>query len=62
LVKKIIYLSVALAVAGYFLGLVAEANKATDTTIYMASCLSKIIFYLISVPLANMQVKRLEKN
>ena len=61
MVKKIIYLSSALAIAGYFLGLVAEANKATDSTIYMASCFSKILFYLISVPLANYASKKIRK-
>ena len=53
MVKKRIYLSLALAVAAYFLGLVAEANNETDSAIYMASCFSKIIFYLIAVPLAH---------
>ena len=61
MVKKIIYLSSALAIAGYFLGLVAEANKATDSTIYMASCFTKILFYLISVPLANYASKKIRK-
>ena len=53
MVKKRIYLSLVLAVAAYFLGLVAEANHETDSAIYMASCFSKIIFYLIAVPLAH---------
>ena len=61
MVKKIIYLSSALAIAGYFLGLVAEANKATDSPIYMASCFTKILFYLISVPLANNASKKIRK-
>ena len=61
MVKNRIYLSTALAVVGYFLGLVAEANKATDSPIYMASCFTKIIFYLISVPLANYAGKKSRK-
>ena len=46
-------LSLILAIAAYFLGLVAEANKETDSAIYMASCFTKILFYLIAVPLAH---------
>jgi hypothetical protein len=53
MIKKRIYLSLVLAVAAYFLGIVAEANHETDSAIYMASCFSKIIFYLIAVPLAH---------
>ena len=53
MVKKRIYLSLVLAVAAYFLGIVAEANHDTESAIYMASCLSKILFYLIAVPLAH---------
>jgi hypothetical protein len=61
MVKKRIYLSLVLAVAAYFLGIVAEANKATDSPIYMASCFSKIIFYLIAVPLAHNAGKIMRK-
>jgi hypothetical protein len=39
--------------SAYFLGIVAEANHDTESAIYMASCLSKILFYLIAVPLAH---------
>jgi hypothetical protein len=53
MVKKRIYLSLVLAVAAYFLGIVAEANHDTESAIYMASCLTKILFYLIAVPLAH---------
>jgi len=53
MVKKRIYLSLVLAVAAYFLGLVAEATHETVSAINMASCFSKIIFYLIAVPLAH---------
>jgi len=53
MVKKRIYLSLVLAVAAYFLGIVAEATHGSDSAINMASCFSKIIFYLIAVPLAH---------
>jgi hypothetical protein len=53
MVKKRIYLSLVLAVAAYYLGIVAEANHDTESAVYMASCLSKILFYLIAVPLAH---------
>ena len=46
-------LSLVLAIAGYFLGIVAEATHGTVSAIYMASCLLKIFFYLIAVPLAH---------
>ena len=49
--KKII-LSLALAIAGYFLGIVADANHNTDSVIYPAACLTKVSFFLIAVPLA----------
>jgi hypothetical protein len=51
--KEFIYLSLVLAVAAYYLGIVAEANHDTESAVYMASCLSKILFYLIAVPLAH---------
>jgi nicotinamide riboside transporter PnuC len=50
--KKII-LSLALAIVGYFLGIVADANHNTELAIYPAACLTKILFFLIAVPLAN---------
>jgi hypothetical protein len=53
MVKKRIFLSLVLAIVAYFLGIVAEASHGTDSAIYMASCLLKIFFYLIAVPLAH---------
>ena len=53
MVKKRIYLSLVLAIAAYFLGIVAEANHGTDSAIYMASCFIKILCYLVAVPLAH---------
>lgn len=49
--KKII-LSLVLAISAYFLGIVADANHNTDSAIYPATCLTKILFFLIAVPLA----------
>jgi peptidoglycan/LPS O-acetylase OafA/YrhL len=59
--KKRIYLSLVLAVAAYFLGIVAEANHETDSAIYMASCLTKIFFFIIAVPLAHSAGKIIRK-
>ena len=42
MVKIRIILSLLLAIVGYLLGLVAEANHYTETTLYMASCFLKI--------------------
>jgi len=53
MVKKRIFSSLVLAIAAYFLGIVAEATHGSDSSIYMASCLLKIFFYLIAVPLAH---------
>jgi peptidoglycan/LPS O-acetylase OafA/YrhL len=53
MVKKRIFLSLVLAVVAYFLGIVAEATHGSDSAIYMASCLLKILCYLIAVPLAH---------
>ncbi len=61
MVKKRIILSLVLAIAGYFLGIVAEANHDTGLAIYMASCLSKILCYLIAVPLAHSASKIIRK-
>jgi hypothetical protein len=58
--KKII-LSLVLAIVGYFLGIVADANHNTDLIIYPAACLTKILFFLISVPLANSASKNIRK-
>jgi len=50
--KKLI-LSLVLAIAGYFLGVIADATHDTGSAIYPAACLSKILFFLLAVPLAN---------
>ena len=50
-----------LAIAGYFLGIVAEATRDSGLPIYMASCLSKIFFFLIAVPLAHSAGKRIRR-
>ena len=59
--KKII-LSLAIAIVGYFLGIVADANHNTASVLYPAACLSEILFFLIAFPLANSAGKKLEKN
>ncbi len=58
--KKII-LSLVLAIVAYFLGIVADANHNTESAIYPAACLSKIVFFLIAVPLANSAGKNIRK-
>jgi len=61
MVKLKIIISLVLAIAAYFLGIVAEANHGTDSAIYMASCFGKILFYLIAVPLAHSAGKIVRK-
>jgi len=61
MVKKRIFLSLVLAIIAYFLGIVAEATHDTDSAIYMASCLLKILCYLIAVPLAHSAGKIIRK-
>jgi hypothetical protein len=61
MVKLKIILSLVFAIVGYFLGIVAEANHGTDSPIYMASCFSKILCYLIAVPLAHSAGKNIRK-
>jgi nicotinamide riboside transporter PnuC len=63
MVTKLI-LSLVLAIAGYFLGIVAEATRDSGLAIYKASCLSKIFLFLIAVPLAYSAGKKIreEKN
>ena len=51
--KERLIVSLVLAIAGYFLGIVAESTKDGGLAIYMASCLSKILCYIIAVPLAH---------
>ena len=50
-----------LAVAAYFLGIVAEATHGADSVINMASCFIKILCYLIAVPLAHSAGKIIRK-
>ncbi len=52
MVKIRIILSLVLAIVGYLLGIIAEANHYNETMLYMASCFLKILCYLIAVPLA----------
>jgi hypothetical protein len=54
--KKAIFLSLALAIVGYFLGIVAEATRDTGLAIYPVSCVSKILLFLIAVPLQTVLV------
>ncbi|MFX0167951.1 MAG: hypothetical protein ACFE89_01230 [Candidatus Hodarchaeota archaeon] len=61
MVKLKIILSSVFAIVGYFLGIVAEANHGTDSPIYVASCFSKILCYLIAVPLAHFAGKTIRK-
>jgi len=49
---KRIVLSLALAIVGYFLGIVADANHDTGSALFVTACLSKIFFFSIAVPLA----------
>ena len=51
--KKIIILSLVFAVAGYFLGVIAEAARDTGMAIYYASCGGKILCFLIAVLFAH---------
>jgi hypothetical protein len=50
-IAKII-LSLALAIVGYFLGIIANANHNTGSALFVTACLSKILFFSIAVPLA----------
>jgi hypothetical protein len=61
MVRIIIIMSLLLAVAGYFLGIVADANHDIESTIYYISCPLKILFFLIAVPLANHAGKVIRK-
>ena len=54
-------LSAALAVAAYFLGIIADANHNTDSLIYPAACFSKIFLFLVAIPLANSAGKSIRK-
>ena len=46
-------LSAAFAIVAYLLGIVADANHNTDSVIYPAACLSKLLLFLAAIPLAN---------
>ena len=61
MVKKIIYLSTALAVAGYFLGIIADATRETGLAIYYVSCLGKILLFLTAFSIANSAGKIIRK-
>jgi hypothetical protein len=61
MVKKLIFLSLVFAIAGYFLGVVAEATRDTGLTIYFISCGLKILLFLIAVPLAHFAGKTIRK-
>ena len=51
--KERLIVSLVLAIVGYFLGIVAESTHGADSAIYIASCLLKILCYIIAVPLAH---------
>ena len=61
MVRIIIIISLLLAIAGYFLGIVADANHDAESTIYYVSCPLKILFFLIAVPLAHHAGKVIRK-
>jgi drug/metabolite transporter (DMT)-like permease len=58
--KKII-LSLILAIAGYFLGVIADATHDTKSAVFVAACLTKILFFSIAVPLAYSAGKNIRK-
>ena len=61
MVKNRIYLSTALAVAGYFLGIIADATRKTGLAIYYVSCVGKILLFLTAFSLANTAGKTIRK-
>ena len=61
LVKLKIVLSLVLAIVGYFLGVVADANHDTGSALFVTACLGKIFLFLIAVPLANSAGKSIRK-
>jgi hypothetical protein len=61
MVKNRIYLSTALAVVGYFLGIVADATRETGLAIYYVSCFGKIILFLTAFRLATSAGKIIRK-
>ncbi|MFX1367205.1 MAG: hypothetical protein ACFFAY_01210 [Promethearchaeota archaeon] len=56
-----IFAGVVFAIAGYLLGLIAEATHGTDSAINMASCFIKIVCYVIAVALAHSAGKIIRK-
>ena len=60
-VKLKIILSLVLAIVGYFLGIVADTYHNTTSAVFYASCLSKILFFSIAVPLAYSAGKNIRK-
>ena len=60
MIAKLI-LSLVLAIAGYFLGIVAEATSDSGLSIYVVSCFSKIFCFLIAVPLAHSAGKKIRE-
>ncbi len=61
MVKFKIILSLVFAIAGYFLGIVADATHYTALAINPAACFTKILLFLIAVPLANSAGKNIRK-
>jgi disulfide bond formation protein DsbB len=51
----------ALALAGYILGIVADLTHDSESPIYVAACLTKILFFVIAVPLAHSAGKIIRK-
>jgi hypothetical protein len=61
MVKFKIILSLVFAIVGYFLGIVADATHLTALAINPAACFTKIVLFLIAVPLANSAGKNIRK-
>ena len=61
MVKNRIFVSTALAVIGYFLGIIADATRETGLAIYYISCFGKILLFLTAFSLANSTGKIIRK-
>jgi hypothetical protein len=61
MVKLKIILSSVFAIVGYLLGIVADATHYTELPIYPAACFTKILLFLIAVPLAHSAGKNIRK-
>ena len=59
--KLKIILSSVFAIVGYLLGIVADATHYTELPINPAACFTKILLFLIAVPLANSAGKNIRK-